>query len=178
MFSSRTSNKVTRCISVFLCTARFGFFHIAKHAKTHPTHINTYTRTICFSFLGLQTMSCAKSNSSCEKSVCICVYGPFLPCSRGQKYQTAHLHMYTLFAEFVCTPTFLMPFLPSQKSYEKGVCIWVFVCTARFGLLTFPKMSKGALHTYTNTVLPPSQEFWQCLGHLEGLKPWFMQTCI
>ena len=148
MFSSRTSNKVTRCISVFVCTARFGLFYIAKNAKTHPTHKHTYTHTVCFPFWGPQAMLQASLDSSCEKGVCICVYGPFRPFSRGKKCQTAHVHMYTLLASFACTPTFLMPFWTFQKTYEKGVCIWVFVCTARFGLFfTERKLQKRAVRT-------------------------------
>ena len=49
---SRTSNKVVRCTWVFVCTARFCPFYLAKNAKTEPTHIHTYTPTVCFLFLG------------------------------------------------------------------------------------------------------------------------------
>ena len=37
---------------VFVCTARFGLFCLAKNAKTQLTHIHTYTPTVCFLFLG------------------------------------------------------------------------------------------------------------------------------
>ena len=59
---SRTSNKVVRCIWVFVCTARFGPFYLAKNAKTEPTHIHTYTHTVCFLFPGLETMLYASLN--------------------------------------------------------------------------------------------------------------------
>ena len=48
----RTSNKLARCMWVFVCMARFGLFHLAKSAKAHLTHIHTYTHIVVFCWEG------------------------------------------------------------------------------------------------------------------------------
>ena len=41
---------------MFVCTGRFRLFHLTKNAETRPTHIHTYTHTVCFLFSGPQAV--------------------------------------------------------------------------------------------------------------------------